>query len=132
MSRLKDILTFDHDTGIINLKYKKVSDLAVSPNYDNLRHLGKITRYWFLYSGSGIACRRFWGKNYFGVADDNKKIKIYKMTKAENQQMDKFDFGVGLSITSVSGLIILSVVSNWFKPIMCVIIVAASVKFIQK
>ena len=127
MCRLKDILIFDHDTGIINFKYKKLSDLAVSPNYDNLRHLGKITRYWILYNND-VGCQRYWGKNYFGIKDSKGSNKVFGMTKAENQQMGKFDFTVGLLITSVIGVIGLTIVSKMFKSIMYVMVIGIGIK----
>jgi len=107
-----------------------VSDLAVSPNYDNLRHLGKITRYWWLHSNN-IGCRRFWGRNYVEMKNSKGKTQIYRMDDTQNQQTDNFDFGVGLSIASVCSIVSLAIVSKLFRPLMCVIIIATSLKFLK-
>lgn len=128
MPKLKELLIFDHDTGIVSLKYNRVSDLFVSPNYDNLRHIGKVIRYYALHHEHDIKCRRIFGKNYLKIKESGRR-KTYCLTKKENQKVDNIDFTVGIIVYGVLSLVFLALVTVFFKPIMYLLIILILLSF---
>jgi len=105
---LKDNLKFDHSTGKILFKYKKPEDLLILPVPENLRIIGKITRYYVFYMLYSIDSHKAFGKNYFYVKKGiNKKI-IYISNEEEDKGILQFDYSIGTLIYLLILLIILA------------------------
>jgi hypothetical protein len=115
-SSLKKNLTINHSTGKVSFTYKKWTDLVILPTFDNLTHIGKITRYFILYMCFDIKGRKIFGTSYFYFKDKNKNTYLtFFTTKEGNKHLLIADFTIGLIEYSCIVTILISIVKSIFN-----------------
>lgn len=125
---LKETLTFDHSTGKIDFRWKTYEDLIILPTFENLRILGKISRYFILYMCCDVDCRKTWGKNYFFVKDDDKNIKILAASNDLDKELLLMDGCIG----AVEYTLAVTLIVKMFKPIFTLIGIGFALKILMK
>lgn len=88
---LKNILKFNHIKGVIEFTPNKLPDLLIAPTIDNIRQIGKVSRYWVLWNIYGVGAKKFFGTTYFTPTNKNllglNDKTIYKATDEFENEM---------------------------------------------
>lgn len=132
MTDIRKILKFNHNKGIIEFTPNKISDVFVIPTFENLRHIGKVTRYFLLKYVYGINCRKIFGttfikydKNCFTNPDLN--TNYIKVNSEHEKNLLIIDICVGIIIYMICLIMILSLKNIIF----IVIVIYGLLKFLN-
>lgn len=89
---IKKVLIFNHKKGTIEFKPKKPNDYLIFPIPENLRHIGKVTRYYIMKHYFGINQYKFFGITFTTIDEDCtignqslKKSTIYYTNKKTDE-----------------------------------------------